>query len=90
MPQINVDHNKYIVCQNKQGEYFAAIDVKHRITMDNYSRNYDKFKSAPDDLTIEGYLLVPDQQPDSLRIDFNRKIQIPVNELRFSWIRIIR
>jgi len=90
MRKINIDLDKYIVYENEDGDLYAAVDMKHQEAMIKFSREYDHFKSAPDDVTIEGYDIIPDQEPNSFTLNKNRKRQFVVNELRGTIIGIMR
>jgi len=87
MRKVNIDLEKYIVYEDEAGEFSAAVDIKHQNAMNDYYRNFNHFKSAPDEVTIEGYDIIPDHEPNSYKINKNRKRNFRVNELRGTWIR---
>lgn len=86
MRKVNIDLDKYMVYENDDGDLFAAVNIDQCVIMDNYYRSYDHFKSAPDEITIEGYRIVPDKAPNSFTIELKRKTLFRVNELRGTWI----
>ncbi len=88
MKKLNIDLDKYMVYQNSEGTPIAAVDKKHQSKMDDYYRKYDRFQSAPDDLTIEDYRIVYDQSTDSFETDARSKMDFPINELEGTIIKI--
>jgi len=87
MRKVNIDLDKYMVYEDEAGDFSAAVDIKHQNAMNYYYRNFDHFKSAPDKVTIEGYEIIPDQEPNSYTIDKNQMKEFRVNELRGTWVR---
>ncbi len=86
MRKLNIDLDKYMVYEDPDGDLLAAIAIEHHILMDEYYRKYDRFKSAPNDVTIEGYRVVADDQPDEYKIDEIRMNEFQVNQLRAFWV----
>lgn len=87
MRKVNIDLEKYMVYEDDKGDYVAAVEIMHQLTMNEYYRKYDHFKSAPDNISIQGYEIVPDNEPSSVKVDLNRKRNFRVNKLRGTWIR---
>lgn len=87
MRKVNIDLDKYMVYEDDGGDFLAAVDIKHQSIMNDYYHNYGHFKTAPDEITIEGYEIVPDQEPNTYKIDQNSKRNFRVNEFRGTLIR---
>ena len=88
MKKLNIDLDKYMVYQNSEGTPIAAVDKKHQSKMDDYYRKYDRFRSAPNDITIEGYSIVHDQNADNYKIDTRSNLDFVINELEGMIIQV--
>ena len=88
MKKIIVDLENCMIYKNSLTSYFIAVDRVNVKKMDTYYREFNRFKDAPDDATVEGFPLIPDKEPNTLRIDLSLKIDTPVKILKTTWIRI--
>jgi len=87
MRKINIDLDKYMVYEDAEGDLYAALDIEHQAEMDEYYRKYDHFKTAPDEITMGGYDIIPDKEPESFTISNQNQREFKVNKLRGTWIR---
>lgn len=89
MRKLNIDLDKYMVYDDPDGNLLAAVDIQHHVLMDEYYRTYDRFKTAPDDITIKGHRIIPDDRPDEYKIDDSKMSEFRVNQFRAFWTQRI-
>lgn len=88
MSKIIGDLDKFMIYENSNTGELLAVDKINARKMDTYYRDFNKFKETPENITIDGFQLVPDKEPDTLRIDESRKIETKVKDLETTWIRM--